>query len=145
MDKIYITKSGNETMKLGEAFAKTLKPGEIVCLYGNLGGGKTTFVKGVAEGFGIKERIISPTFIVVRQHDIKQGKIRRLFHVDLYRLGEGEALSLGLKDIIEDDQAIILIEWAKKADKLLSSKKISKVFFKDLGEEKREIKIVKDE
>lgn len=103
-----ITKSDDETKKLGEVFAKELRPGDIVFLYGNLGFGKTTFVKGVALGLGIKTRIISPTFTIVRQH-------KNLYHIDLYRIETEKQLDdLGLHEIIEEKNSIKLIEWPEK-------------------------------
>lgn len=67
----YITNSSEETKKIAENFAKKLKGGDIVALYGELGSGKTTFVQGLAKGLGIKKRIISPTFIIVRSYKIE--------------------------------------------------------------------------
>ncbi len=69
-----ITKSFEETKKFGEEFAKTLQPGSTVCLYGDFGAGKTTFTQGLAKGLGIKERIISPTFVIIREHKFKTNR-----------------------------------------------------------------------
>ena len=66
INKVFITKTSKETQKLGYDFGKVLEKGDIVCLYGDLGSGKTTFVQGLAVGLGIKQTIISPTFIIVR-------------------------------------------------------------------------------
>ncbi len=103
-----ITNSDHETKKLGEAFAQALKPGDVVFIYGDLGFGKTTFVKGVAKGLGIKTRIISPTFPIIRKH-------KNLYHIDLYRIeSERQLDDLGLQEIIEDKCSIKLIEWPEK-------------------------------
>ena len=81
--KVRITKNSDETEKLGFDFAKKLEIGDIICLYGNLGAGKTQFVKGLTKGLDIKHRIISPTFIIVRSY-IKNNKVT-FYHVDIYR------------------------------------------------------------
>src|SRR5690242_8838831 len=70
MKKIVVTNSFEETQKIGFDFAKTLQGGDVICLYGDLGSGKTTFVQGLAEGLGITQKIISPTFIIVRNYVI---------------------------------------------------------------------------
>lgn len=114
-----ISRSDRETQELGEEFAKRLKPGDVVCLYGDLGYGKTTFVKGVARGLGVKSRIISPTFVIVRQHKLGDRfqalGTRELVHIDLYRIeDERQLVGIGLEDILEDKNAIKLIEWPEK-------------------------------
>src|SRR3990167_10169634 len=83
------TENANETKKFGREFSAFLKGGETICLSGDLGSGKTTFVQGLAKRFGI-ERIISPTFILMRTYKIddkyQKGGIKYLYHLDLYRL-----------------------------------------------------------
>jgi tRNA threonylcarbamoyladenosine biosynthesis protein TsaE len=116
-EKIFITNSFEETQKLGEEFAKSLKHGEIIALYGDLGSGKTTFVQGLAKGFWIKRRIISPTFIIVRSYKLGIGSF---YHIDLYRIqGEKEIESLGIEEIIKDPQNIVVIEWAENMERFL--------------------------
>lgn len=98
-------KNEQETIELGKGFAKKLKPGDVVFLFGDLGFGKTTFVKGIAEGLGVNTRIISPTFTVVRKH-------KNLYHVDLYRIEEKRQLiELGIEELFDDKSSIKLIEW----------------------------------
>lgn len=112
-----ISNSEEDTLKAGEEFAKKLKPGDIVLLYGNLGFGKTTFVKGVGKGLGIKKRIISPTFTVIRAHD-------NTYHIDLYRIeSKNELFTLGIKDVLDDRESIKLIEWPEKLN-ILPKKRI---------------------
>lgn len=72
---VKITKSANETIALGKKFAKTLKGGEVVLLIGGLGSGKTTFVKGIAQGLGIKKNITSPTFVLMKVYLVKNGRV----------------------------------------------------------------------
>lgn len=100
---------------MGKRFSANLKPGDVVALSGDLGAGKTVFVQGVAEGLGIKGRISSPTFIIMRSYG-------DFYHVDLYRLEgefEKEITNLGLSDIIRDGNSIVLVEWAEKIRDLL--------------------------
>ncbi len=162
----YITNSSEETKKIAENFAKKLKGGDIVALYGELGSGKTTFVQGLAKGLGIKKRIISPTFIIVRSYKIefKSQSVRqaqdknsrvnpfdklrtriqesKVFnHIDLYRIeGTKDIEGLGLDEIINDPQNIVAIEWAEKLEKLLPRKRID-VKFNYLSKNKRHIEI----
>jgi tRNA threonylcarbamoyladenosine biosynthesis protein TsaE len=124
--KSFITKNFKETQKLGRDFAKILENGDLVCLYGDLGGGKTTFTQGLAEGLGIKNRIISPTFVIVRSYVLRDGMF---FHVDLYRIeNENDVEGLGLWEKINDKQNITVIEWAEKLKKHLSQKRIDVEF-----------------
>lgn len=104
------TKSARETQEFGKKLAKEIAGGGIVCLSGDLGAGKTTLVQGAAEGLGIKRRINSPTFIVARNYG-------SFWHIDLYRVPNGEGL--GLEDIFSDPKNIVLIEWPEKITHLL--------------------------
>lgn len=107
----YQTKSAEETQKVGEKFAHVLSGGERVALYGELGSGKTTFVQGLARGLGIKEQIVSPSYILMRQY----GKRPQLIHVDLYRLENlRQVQDLGLDEVFEDENSIVVVEWADK-------------------------------
>jgi len=120
--KVFITNNSQATKKLGRDFAKVLEKGDVVCLYGDLGSGKTTFVQGLALGLEIKQRIISPTFIIVRSH--KLG-VRSFYHIDLYRIkSEKDLQSLGIEEIINDKNNIVVVEWAEKLKKMLPEKRI---------------------
>lgn len=110
VNNVLTSHSDEETQKIGEDFAKNLKLGDIVLLYGDLGFGKTTFTKGIARGLGITTRIISPTFTVVRTHG-------NIYHIDLYRLENKKQLQeIGLKDLLEEKDTIKIIEWPEKLD-----------------------------
>ena len=115
------TSSEEQTQELAKSFAKTLKPGDIVALYGELGAGKSVFVRGVARGFGIKDRISSPTFTFIKSY--QKGKIT-LHHIDLYR---GESIkdfeSLALDEVFTQG-AIVMVEWANRIEKFLPKKRI---------------------
>lgn len=144
MNKI-LSKSKNQTEKLGLEFSKNLKPGDVVCLYGELGSGKTTFVKGLAKGLNVRSRVISPTFIIIRTHlVVGSGDIDNLYHVDLYRLENLKQIKeIGIKDLLRDKKGVTLIEWPEKAGKILPSKRWE-IFFTQKGENTREISIKKN-
>ena len=100
-----------ETEQAGEAFARTLKPGDVVLLYGELGAGKTAFVRGMARGLGANtDDVSSPTFTIIQEY---AGTTATLHHVDLYRLAPAEIDDLGLEDLLESG-AIVAIEWAER-------------------------------
>ena len=122
INKVFITNSSKETKRLGRDFAKVLEKGDVLYLYGDLGSGKTTFVQGLAEGLGVKQRIISPTFIIVRSYKLE---VISFYHIDLYRINnEKDIKGLGLEEIINDFSNIVAIEWAEKLKSLTPSKRI---------------------
>ncbi|MFH0937365.1 MAG: tRNA (adenosine(37)-N6)-threonylcarbamoyltransferase complex ATPase subunit type 1 TsaE [Candidatus Daviesbacteria bacterium] len=136
------TSSADETQKLAQNLAEKFKKGAILALEGNLGAGKTTFTQGFAKGLGISEKVISPTFILMRQYNLPFTKAGKFFHIDLYRLENLKAVeSLGLSEIFANPNNIILIEWAEKLGNLLP-KEATFIKFKTLDENKREIKII---
>jgi tRNA threonylcarbamoyladenosine biosynthesis protein TsaE len=106
----FVTHSEEETIDAGRAFSEKLKPGDVVALYGDLGSGKTRFVKGISLGLGIKEHVTSPTFVVVNEHH--GGRIP-LYHFDFYRLRSiGELREIGYDDYIEGN-GVCVLEWAE--------------------------------
>jgi tRNA threonylcarbamoyladenosine biosynthesis protein TsaE len=146
MKKIF-TKNEKETERLGLKIAKRIlksKRGmvaKILALYGELGAGKTTFLKGFAKGLGIKEKILSPTFILIRKFQIPKHKFQSFYHIDCYRIKkEKELLTLGLKEIMRNPKNIVAIEWAERIKKFLP-KKVFEIKFKILGKKEREILI----
>ena len=113
MTREFITKSAEETIALGRELAPLLVPPKIVLLRGDLGAGKTTLVKGIAEGFqaASEEEVTSPTFTLVHEY---RGPSATLYHIDLYRVDtQRELETLGLADLIGDN-SILLIEWGDK-------------------------------
>lgn len=135
--KQYITHSENETKNLAKKISKEIK-GRVFALYGDLGVGKTTFVQGFAQGLGIKDKIISPTFVLIRQHLIPKTK-KILYHVDLYRLENPEDTKhLGIEEIMENPDNIVLIEWAERVNNLLP-KNTLKISIENIGENNRKI------
>lgn len=113
---IFKSNSLDETFKISSDIAQGYRDhGGVIALSGELGAGKTTFTKGFAKALDIKDKIISPTFVLIRQHPIPNSK-RTLYHIDLYRLeGEIDLVSTGVKEIIENPDNIVMIEWAEKA------------------------------
>ena len=136
-----LTQSAEETKECGTRFADTLTGGEVIALSGDLGAGKTHFIQGLAQGLGLKARITSPTFIIMRDYDLQKDK--HFYHVDLYRLEENidrELGNLGITDLWGRKENIFAIEWAEKAKDFLPENAIW-VKIEDLGEEKRKITI----
>ena len=135
-----ITKSAQETKDLGKKIATDLKGGETLALTGDLGSGKTTFIQGFAEGLGIKDRIISPTFILMRKYSYSK---LNFYHIDFYRLEnnlENEVKNLGIDDTWGKENNIVAIEWAEKIKDLLPKGTIQ-LSFENMGEENRKIAI----
>lgn len=137
----YKSSSASQTQKKARELAKKyLKTGAVIALYGELGAGKTIFAQGFAKGLGIEKQVISPTFVITRQHQIPNSS-KIFYHIDLYRLeGEFDTMSLGLEEIFQTKGNIILIEWAEKLGNKLPKGTI-KIYLKRLSENEREIEI----
>jgi tRNA threonylcarbamoyladenosine biosynthesis protein TsaE len=132
-----VTTAGeDETVAAGERLAHTLQPGAIVLLYGQLGAGKTAFVRGLARGLGAADdEVSSPTFTIVQEY---QGASLTLYHVDLYRLEPKEVDDLGLDDLM-GPESIVAIEWADRwAARPVDAIEVT---IEDRGEERRLIRI----
>lgn len=136
----HISTSPEETEKIAYEFAKTLKGGEIVTLDGDLGSGKTAFVRGLALGLGVKEIVSSPTFTIVNEYH--SGKIP-LFHFDVYRIGSSDEMyDIGWEDYISQG-AVVVIEWSTLISDIFDGTQIPIQITKNLdkGESYREISI----
>ncbi|MCK5332268.1 tRNA (adenosine(37)-N6)-threonylcarbamoyltransferase complex ATPase subunit type 1 TsaE [Candidatus Parcubacteria bacterium] len=113
----------------------------LVCLYGDLGGGKTTFSQGVAEELGVKGVVSSPTFLIMKKYlsEKKVNKKYTLYHFDCYRISDAqEILNLGWDDIIEGENNIILVEWPERIEKILPKLRLN-LKFEVVGEGARKI------
>jgi len=145
-----LTKSPKETKEfakelLREWLGLNTNKNLVICLYGNLGGGKTTFVQGLAEELGIKETVNSPTFLIIKKYTAAKnktaGKKYSLYHFDCYRVfGYQEILDLGFEEIISGKNNIIAIEWSEKIKKILPEERID-VKFEFVDEKIRKITI----
>ena len=113
-----VSESLTDTLNLGRAIARHARPGDIICLFGELGSGKTLLTKGIAWGLGIKRgKIISPTFVLIRHY--REGRLP-LCHLDLYRLkDDNDILALGYEEYLYDQAGIAVIEWADRLKYLL--------------------------
>lgn len=142
------SESLEQTNKIASDFAKTLKPGDVIALYGELGAGKTTFVQAVAQSLGIRRRIISPTYILVRNYPIPNTARSPLggktfSHIDLYRVQSHRDLrSVDLPEILEDPDNLTMIEWSEKAKDVLPKRRIDiHIVYKGKGQRELTIAI----
>jgi len=123
LERLMKTTSSEETFRLGERIGKRLQGGEVICLYGELGAGKTVLAKGMGQGLGVKEEITSPTFTLIQEYDIKDRQLQ-FIHMDLYRLQVlEEAEVIGVTDYFRDD-CVCLLEWPEIITDLLPDDKI---------------------
>jgi tRNA threonylcarbamoyladenosine biosynthesis protein TsaE len=132
-----ISGSAQKTLGVGKLISGKLKKGDIVCLFGDLGSGKTVLTKGICLGLGIdKDKVTSPTFVILRQHE---GKLP-IYHFDLYRLTSPEdILDLGYEEYFFDE-GVSVIEWADRLGQLLP-KEFLKINLLVKGENQRAIRI----
>jgi len=138
----YLSQKPEDTFVLGEKLATSLNGGEVVALYGNLGAGKTAFVQGLAFALGIKNKVNSPTFNIMKVYKTKHQKIKQLCHIDAYRLsGFQDLLDIGVQDYLEDENVVVVIEWAEKVDQIIKGKKI-KIKISYFKEQQRRINII---
>ena len=120
--------SYEETQKFAEKFSKTLKAGDVLCMYGDLGVGKTAFVQGLAKGLGIDEPITSPTFTIVNEYS---GRLP-LYHFDVYRIADSDEMyEIGYEEYFFSD-GVCLIEWGTLIEELLPDSTITITIEKDL-------------
>jgi len=111
-----------ETAALGEALGRTLGPGDVVALYGELGSGKTCLVQGLVRGLGVTSPATSPTFVLVNEYHRPDGQ--RLWHLDCYRLKSGgEALALGFDDLLGAG-GVMVIEWPEHIAEVLPAERL---------------------
>lgn len=140
----YISQSCEETEKIAYNFALTLSGGEIITLDGDLGAGKTAFVRGLAKGLGVTDIVCSPTFTIVNEY--RHGNIP-LFHFDVYRIETSDEMyDIGWEDYISQN-AVVVVEWARNISDIFENGVISIKISKnpDKGEDYREIFIEGDD
>jgi len=144
-------KSVEETWALARRLADELKPGDVICLEGDLGAGKTTFTQGLAAALGVSGRVTSPTFCIVQEHRASSSSNlpstnyplpSLLVHMDLYRLhGEDDVIAVGWEDYLAEG-AILVVEWPERAGSLIPADARHIVFTHLNGEESRRIEFV---
>lgn len=113
-----VSKGVSETQQYAEDFVNNIVPipdgATVVCLFGDLGSGKTTFVKTAAKTLGVTEIVTSPTFVIEKKYKIENPKFDTIYHIDAYRLKSGsELLALGWNEILKNNKNIVFIEWPK--------------------------------
>ena len=159
METKYITNNPNQTKKLGEKFAKEilelkqrktvvnqprscfLDGAFVIGLKGELGGGKTCFLQGFAKGLGVKEKILSPTFVVYKKFHVPCSMFHDFYHFDCYRIKDSKEISdLGFKEIISNPENIVAIEWSEKIKEVLP-KNIKWISFSFIDKNSRAIDI----
>ena len=106
------SKSLKDTVKIAKQVSKLLRGGEVICLTGDLGAGKTTFTQSLLKFLGVKEIVASPTFTIAKMYNVKKGMI---YHLDLYRIeSQDELLELGLQEML-DNAYLVVVEWPEIA------------------------------
>ena len=140
-ENLLISRSEAETEAAGAVLARELAPGTVVLLCGDLGAGKTVFSRGFARGLGVVEPVSSPTYTIVQEYALADGK--HLYHMDLYRItDERAALGFGVDEFLDDPGAISLVEWPERIAGLLPDDAV-RVELKHRSAEEREIRIVR--
>lgn len=133
----YISKNYEETQKIASDFAKTLKSGDVICMYGDLGAGKTAFVQGLAKGLQIHEPITSPTFTIVNEYE---GSLP-LYHFDVYRIADSDEMyEIGYEEYIDGD-GVSVIEWAELISDILPDDRYEVTVSKDYTQDENYRKI----
>lgn len=139
--KIIISRSAAETENFGYKVGKGLARNKIITLKGPLGSGKTTFVKGLARGLGIKKPITSPTFSLIKSYPHGIGRTRRtLYHIDLYRLRNKQAKIMIREHINDEPEGILVIEWPERISEMISLKPDIAIVFSHGHNGQRKIK-----
>ena len=139
MTREFTTKSPEETIALGRELASLLTPPKLVVLRGDLGAGKTTLVKGIAEGFNAasQQDVTSPTFTLIHEY---RGPSATLYHIDLYRVDtQGELETLGLDDLMSE-HSVLLIEWGEKFERFQNERDVE-IVLERVSENERRIKV----
>ncbi|MEW5830479.1 MAG: tRNA (adenosine(37)-N6)-threonylcarbamoyltransferase complex ATPase subunit type 1 TsaE [Chloroflexota bacterium] len=133
----FFSRSPGQTRRLGMRLGRLLRPGDVVCLQGDLGAGKTTFAQGVAQGWGSLDPVSSPTFILVNVY--RRPDSSRLFHLDAYRLESvPEAEELGLDEMLAEGP--LLVEWPERLEPALPGERLW-LKLEHVDEEQRQMQI----
>jgi len=139
-----ISTSAAQTKKIGQLLAEQLRGGEIICLSGDLGAGKTTFTQGLLKGLKIKGPYTSPTFAIMKEYkinlkfQISNLKLSSVYHIDAYRISSKDLRALGFGDFAGQKNCLVIIEWPEKVKSLIPTNAVW-INFKWLNEKEREI------
>ena len=156
----FITTNTEQTRKIGEMLAKELKGGEIICLEGELGSGKTTFAQGILKGLKVEGPYTSPTFVIMKHYkkeipnsksqipnksenyklQITNYKLQNIYHIDAYRVNSVDILELGWEEIVKNENNVTIIEWADRIKKIIPDDAIW-MKFEWMDKDKRRIAI----
>ena len=141
---LYHTHTKEETQKIGKTLAQELVPGVLVTLAGDLGAGKTTLTQGILEALGAEKPYTSPTFVIMKEYSLpvaSQNGIKRVYHVDTYRIEAKDLEHLGFEEWCSDLNGLVILEWPKRVQKLLPEKRVD-ITLIHKGQSEREIQIV---
>lgn len=139
MQRTIISTSPAQTEALGSELAMKLKGGEVIELISDLGGGKTTFTRGLASGIGTVDPVASPTFTISREYS---GGRLHIYHFDFYRLGEAGVIADELHEVVGDDNAVVIVEWAEVVHHVLPEDRITlRIIATDESTREIEIKV----
>lgn len=134
---VFISHSADETKAFAAKLAKTLEGGSVLCMYGDLGAGKTAFVQGMAEGLLVTDYVSSPTFTIINEYN---GALP-LYHFDVYRISDSEEMyEIGFEEYINSD-GICVIEWAELIEDILPESRINITINKLSADDEREITV----
>lgn len=135
-----ISHSVEETEQIGWLLGRQLKPGDLVCLSGDLGAGKTSLTRGLARGWETVDPVTSPTFTLINQYSREAGQAY-FYHVDCYRLAGGsDAWTTGLEDVL-NESAVVVIEWPERIQEILPQEKLW-INLRDLGSARRKLELI---
>jgi tRNA threonylcarbamoyladenosine biosynthesis protein TsaE len=139
-----VSKNLEDTKDIARDIVKVISPknnARVIGLYGDLGAGKTAFAQSLAEHLGVKNKVVSPTFVIMKKYDIAGKAFEKLIHIDAYRLEKWEELAkLGWADIISDPKNLVLIEWPEKVADIMPDGHF-KIKIKHLDQNSREFDI----
>jgi tRNA threonylcarbamoyladenosine biosynthesis protein TsaE len=118
----FLSHSPEQTLRIGVRLGELIQPGDVVCMAGDLGTGKTTIARGIARGWGSLDLVTSPTFVLINEY--RRADASRLFHFDAFRLsGSIEAVEIGLLELLEDG-ASILVEWPERVAEVIPDERL---------------------
>jgi tRNA threonylcarbamoyladenosine biosynthesis protein TsaE len=144
MNETEITHNNQETKDFGRSLAKKLLPGVTLCLSGDLGAGKTTLTQGILEGLGATGPYTSPTFVIMKEYALPEATpsgIRRVYHVDAYRIEARDIEHLGFEEWCSDPGGLVILEWPERIRELLPEKRMEMMLTLK-GESIRKIQVV---